>query len=278
MSWDRWDEWPPSGPRRVEGGLKARSARGEIAQTWWSRRFVEVLESLRIGTRITRGRTYARAGQVLSLEIGPGQVTAAVQGSRKEPYDVWVELDTFGPDDWAAIEASLASQALFRAKLLAGDMPPEIEEVFASCSRPLFPTRPDEMSMECSCPDWAVPCKHLAAVFYLLAEAFDADPFLVLAWRGRGKEELLANLRELTGSDETAEMSAAGAPPPVEPPIEDLLDSFWTMGDLAAVGGARSISPDLVLREVEPPPLVVRGQPLADLLRPAYQEMAHGAA
>ena len=94
----------------------------------------------------------------------------------------------------------LASQALFRAKLLAGEMPHEIEEVFAECGTPLFPRSAADLDMHCSCPDWGVPCKHLAAVCYVLAEEFDRDPFAMLAWRGKGRDELLTALRQIQGA------------------------------------------------------------------------------
>src|SRR6202453_1720838 len=73
-------------------------------------------------------------------------------------------------------------------------MPDDIEDVFAGLGLSLFPVTARELSLDCSCPDHAVPCKHLAATFYLLAEAFDDDPFAILAWRGRDREDLLANL------------------------------------------------------------------------------------
>ena len=94
----------------------------------------------------------------------------------------------------------LASQALFRAKLLAGEMPHEIEEVFGECGTPLFPRSAADLDMHCSCPDWGVPCKHLAAVCYVLAEEFDRDPFAMLAWRGKGRDELLTALRQIQGA------------------------------------------------------------------------------
>src|SRR6266545_4239439 len=180
-----WDDWPPpSRPRRVEGGIKARSRRGQIGESWWSGRFVAILESLGIGPRLGRGRAYARAGQVLDLGVAAGTVSARVQGSRARPYRVSIGLARFGGAEWARVESALAARALYSAKLLAGEMPREIEEVFASCGLSLFPGRAQDLAMSCSCPDWAVPCKHIAATFYLLAEAFDADPFLILAWRG----------------------------------------------------------------------------------------------
>ena len=194
MSTD-WSDY--SAPIKVEGGLKARSARGAIGETWWSRRFIDVMESLVVGGRLTRGRSYARKGQVLSLDITAGAVRAQVQGSRPKPYAVVIGLAPFSELVWAKVEVALSEQALFSAKLLSGEMPPGLDEVFASAGAPLFPQALGDLTMKCSCPDYAVPCKHLAATFYLLAEAFDADPFQILAWRGRGRDDLLARLRKL---------------------------------------------------------------------------------
>ena len=192
----RWEDWPPpSRPRRAEGGIKAKSKRGAIGEQWWSRRFIAVLESYGMSGRLARGRSYARAGQVLEFSLAQGKVTAKVQGSRVRPYQVHIGVLPLTKPQWRRVEERLASQALFRAKLLAGEMPHEIEEIFADCGTPLFPELAGDLDMRCSCPDWEVPCKHLAAVCYVLAEAFDADPFGMLAWRGKGRDDLLAALR-----------------------------------------------------------------------------------
>src|SRR5215472_8028312 len=213
--------WPESSrPLPVEGGLKARSTRGAIGRTWWSGRFISVLESIIVGGRLERGRNYARRGQVISLEVGPGMVGALVQGSRVQPYRVRVGLTAFGKPEWARLERALAQSAWYSAKLLAGEMPEDIEGVFEELGLALFPASSAELAMQCSCPDWQVPCKHIAAVFYLLAETFDDDPFAILAWRGRGREELLANLHALraaaSGSPAGSD-SVAGAGPGAEP-------------------------------------------------------------
>ena len=100
----------------------------------------------------------------------------------------------FGKSEWAQVEQSLVENAWYTAKLLSGEMPDGIEDVFAGLGLSLFPASARELSLDCSCPDYAVPCKHLAATFYLLAESFDDDPFAILAWRGREREDLLANL------------------------------------------------------------------------------------
>ena len=127
-------EWrgfpPPSRPIRVEGGIRARSRRGRIAQTWWSQRFIEVLESFGMGGRLQRGKNYARAGQVLNLAVSKSVVVGVVQGSRPEPYRVRIGIKAFSAQEWDRIERELAGQALFAAKLLAGEMPADVEEVF----------------------------------------------------------------------------------------------------------------------------------------------------
>jgi uncharacterized Zn finger protein len=267
--------FPPSRPRKVTGGIKARSKRGPIGEQWWSRRFIEVLESFGMQGRLTRGRNYARSGQVLSLDIGTGHVTAQVQGSRVKPYKVILTVDPLTKKQWRTVEDALAARALFRARLLAGEMPGEIEEIFAACGTPLFPRSARELSMTCSCPDWGVPCKHVAAVCYVLAEAFDDDPFGLLAWRGKGREQILAALRRLTGSH----VDAAGEPG-VTPdrPLAECTDGFWTSGlspaRLRALPPAAAAPADLVLRGFDPPPIEVAGQDLVTLLRPAYELMA----
>ncbi|HZD22034.1 MAG TPA: SWIM zinc finger family protein, partial [Acidimicrobiia bacterium] len=189
--------YPPSRPRPVEDGIKAKSRRGAIAQTWWSERFIDVIESIIVGGRLQRGKTYARRGQVIGLELRPGAVTASVQGSRVRPYQVRIGLPAFGKTEWTRVCEVLADNAWYAAKLLAGEMPEDIEEAFDAVGLSLFPSGADELTMDCTCPDWEVPCKHLAAVFYLLAESFDEDPFAILAWRGRDRDRLLDTLSAL---------------------------------------------------------------------------------
>ncbi|GGO19422.1 hypothetical protein GCM10010116_39010 [Microbispora rosea subsp. aerata] len=206
---DGWFE--AARPIRVEGGIKARSKRGSIGERWWSRRFIDVLERVCDPGRLSRGRAYARRGQVLGLDLGSGLVEARVQGSRPEPYHVSVRITAYGEQEWTGLVEALAAQALHRAKLLAGEMPPEIEDVFAGCGLPLFPGERG-LDMACSCPDWGFPCKHLSAVLYLLAEAFDDDPFLVLAWRGMAREALLDALRGDGGQTGHSGQAGHGGP------------------------------------------------------------------
>ena len=283
----RWEDWPPARPIRVDGGIRAKSKRGAIGEQWWSRRFISVLESYGMSGRLARGRSYARAGQVLDFELSQGKVTARVQGSRVRPYQVRIGVLPLTTAQWRRVQDRLASQALFRAKLLAGEMPHEIEEVFAECGTPLFPRSPADLDMHCSCPDWEVPCKHLAAVCYVLAEDFDRDPFGMLAWRGKAREELLAALRliQVGGSGPGQDVAAGPTRPPQGSldvpalPLEECLDGFWSPGlspaRLRALATAPdAAAPDLLLRMFPPPPVTVRRQDLADVLAPAYQRLA----
>jgi uncharacterized Zn finger protein len=204
------------------------------------------------------------------------------------PYQVRIGVLPLTTAQWRRVQDRLASQALFRAKLLAGEMPREIEEVFAECGTPLFPRSPADLDMHCSCPDWEVPCKHLAAVCYVLAEDFDRDPFGMLAWRGKARDELLAALRRIQtdpagepgpGSNAAAARPARSALDVPSPPLEDCLDVFWSPGlspaRLRALATAPdAAAPDLLLRMFPPPPIRVRGKDLADVLALAYARLA----
>jgi len=257
-------------PIKVDGGLAVRSQRGKIGEQWWSRRFVDILEQICDGGRLSRGRSYARKGQVIDFTLTPGRVTGRVQGSRPDPYVVTIKITAYDQTQWTTISAALAAQALYRAALLAGSMPHEIVEVFDGVGLPLFPNR---LEMDCSCPDWSVPCKHASAVLYVLAEAFDDDPFRVLAWRGRARDELLDALRATPEPAETVDPLAVD-----EVPLESRLADFYAPGislsRLRERPARVTAPPELLLRALDPPPVKVRHIPLIDLLRPAYRDLA----
>ncbi|WP_370945397.1 SWIM zinc finger family protein [Amycolatopsis sp. cg5] len=225
-----------------------------------------MLEDIGMGNRLQRGRNYARKGQVISLDVDAGSVTALVQGSRPKPYRVRIGITAHGKQEWAKLEHALADNAWYAAKLLAGEMPDDIEDVFEGQGLSLFPAAADQLSMDCSCPDWEVPCKHLAAAFYLLAEAFDDDPFTILAWRGREREDLLANLQAARSDGPPA----ADRAEQTGPPLTDCLDSYFVLqAEIPTTGPALTSSTSL-LDQLPQMDLAVRGQPLIELLRPAY--------
>ncbi len=201
MTWDYNNYYIPSRPKKAQGGIKAQNKRGSFGRTWWGKRWIEVIEHLGLGSRLNRGKSYARSGQVLSIEVDKGQVTAAVQGSRAKPYKQTIKFNTLATAEWTKLAGILAGQAIFTAKLLAGEMPEEIEEAFKEAGRSLFPATYIELQTNCSCPDYSDPCKHLAAVYYLLAEEFDRDPFLLFKLRGLERDELLALINRVSGSE-----------------------------------------------------------------------------
>jgi len=286
----RYTPWPrSSGPIAVEGGIKAKSKRGAIGEQWWSRRFIGVLESFGMSGRLQRGRSYARRGQVLEFALATGKVTARVQGSRPQPYKVSITVLPLTTAQWRKVESRLGAQALFRARLLAGELPAEIEQVFADAGTPLFPRSAVDLDMRCSCPDWGVPCKHLAAVCYVLAEAFDDDPFAMLAWRGKARDDLLTALRGKSGPGSGLSARTDARPAGDSPALavlsdvtgksaEESLAGFWTPGlsqaRLRALPPSPATPPDLLLRVSDLPPVRVRGKSLRDLLTPTYHQLA----
>jgi uncharacterized Zn finger protein len=263
--------FPRSRPRAAKGGIRAQSQRGGFGQSWWAKRWIAVLESFDIGARLGRGRSYARNGQVLNIDITQGKVTARVQGSRPKPYDVTIRVKELAAGHWDKLVRELSGQALFAAKLLAGEMPQDIEQVFTSAGLSLFPHKSDDLQTECSCPDWSNPCKHVAAVYYLLGEEFDRDPFLLFRLRGLGREDLLKRLSHAAPAPAPAEEAPAAAP--TEPlPADSAL--FWSGTALPedAVGEARQppISGAWLQRLGAFP--FWRGEtPLADALEPIYE-------
>ena len=276
--WSDFPYFPPSRPLEARGGIKARS-KGGFGKQWWSRRWVAVLEALNLGGRLQRGRSYARRGQVLSIEIEPERVSAEVQGSRPEPYRITIAVKRLADADRAGVAAAVAESALHVAKLMAGQMPEDIETLFDRAGVSLFPARASELRTDCSCPDWSNPCKHIAAVYYLLGEEFDRDPFLIFRLRGIAREEIV----ELMGSrsrptaprkaprDERPSIAAGKAAP----------EHFWEgtapEGDLFGVVEPPPRSAP-ILRRLGPFPFWRGEEDLVDALAPLYPAAASIAA
>ncbi len=234
----RWNDdfdrfYQPSIPLPAKGGIRAQSRRGSFANSWWGRRWLETLESFQLHSRLARGRSYARRGQVLQLEIAEQKVTARVQGSRPEPYIVTIALKRIPLVHWHKVIRKLATRIALAARLIAGELPEEVEHYFREAGVPLFPATKDDLITACSCPDSSNPCKHIAAVYYLLAEQFDHDPFLLLNLRGIGRQQFAAMLGGAQAASDTEE-SAASEP---APPLTSDLDAFWRAGPLPEIHG-----------------------------------------
>ena len=193
--------------KEEDAGLPAArgpGSRRSFGATWWGRAWLEALEHrARLDPgRLSRGRSYARRGSVLELTVSPGEVEAVVQGSRVTPYQVTVRIRAFSTDEWDAVLDVVSAQIGRVAALLDGELPPEVVDDVRATGLDLLPGA-GEVLTNCSCPDFAVPCKHSAAVCYLVADALDDDPFALLLLRGRRKDELLAALRARRGGTGT---------------------------------------------------------------------------
>jgi len=198
----QWHETKYQKPRAAHGGIKARTLRGRsFALHWWSRRWMEILEQCIDPTRLTRGKSYARKGQVLSIDIEPGLVSALVQGTRKSPYQIKLGFETVSPEARELLVFRFREHASFAAKLLSGEMPEEMEDAFGEAGVPLFPNRRRIMTFKCTCPEDDIPCKHIIAVLLLLAEVFDDDPFLLLKLRGFDRDSMISLLSSEVPSD-----------------------------------------------------------------------------
>ncbi|BDG59495.1 SWIM zinc finger family protein [Caldinitratiruptor microaerophilus] len=234
----------------------------EFGSNWWAQRWTGVLESFGWASRLRRGRAYARAGNVLAIVITPGTVEARVQGSRPQPYRVTIALNPLSDREWEQVTRAMAGRAVFAARLLAGEMPENIEEAFAAAGVTLFPRSARDLRTACSCPDWANPCKHIAAVFYRLGQEFDADPFVLFRLRGRDRDQVLDALRAHRAAAAggpgvpAARGDASGDPDEGSPDLAGTLDRFWTLGPEIERIAIRLDPPDVVgavLRRLGPP-------------------------
>jgi uncharacterized Zn finger protein len=265
--------FPKSQPRAAKGGIKAQSQRGQFGKTWWAKRWLEVLDRFDLGARLSRGRSYARRGQVLNIDVTDGKVKAKVQGSRPQPYNVTIAVKPLTPAEWKRVVKALGGQAVFAAKLLAGEMPQDIEKVFADVDLSLFPEKAKDLTTDCSCPDWSNPCKHVAAVYYLLGEEFDRDPFLLFRLRGMERDELLRQLGDVAGKPEGEPAAPAETPEPL--PSDPM--AFWAAAKVPEEVYGAVEAPRVTaawLRRLGAFPFWRGAQPLAEALEPVYRPAA----
>lgn len=194
---------------------------------WWAQRWVDVLESFGWRRRLERARNYARQGNVLQIEFNGPKVSALVQGTAPEPYKVSLSLDPFDDEQWQYVTESMAERAIFSAKLLSGEMPQNIEEVFTANGLSLFPLTKFDIHSRCSCPDPANPCKHIGAVYYLLGDRFSEDPFVLFQLRGRTKEQIITALRQLRSNSSESSTPETTAPQTQANTSQLDLQKFW---------------------------------------------------
>lgn len=262
------------------------------SREWWAQRWIDVLESFGWVRRLARARVYAREGNVMSIEFKGPKVFARVQGTAPEPYKVTLSLDSFTDEQWEYVIESMAKRAIFSAKLLAGEMPQTIEEVFTSNGLSLFPFTKFDIHSKCSCPDPANPCKHIGAVYYLLGDRFSEDPFVLFQLRGRTKEQIIEALRQMRSTSDEATLEASDPPGErTSPPTHPLnIEHFWQYTEQlesSLVVIAPPPSSETVLDVLGPIPLAnilgdanegqLSSQAVMDYLRTIYQAASQQA-
>jgi uncharacterized Zn finger protein len=222
-----------------------RGNRRRFGTTWWGNAWIDALEQrARLDpNRLPRGRTYARYDRVGPMTIEPGEVRAPVLGSRDSAYRVRVRVRPFTDVEWNTALDAIAAKAAHAAALLDGEVSPGIVEDLTAAGIDLLPVAGD-VGTSCSCPDWANPCKHAAAVCYLVADLLDHDPFGVLLLRGRTREQVLVGLR--------ARRAATGPARGTERAAIDAPDTGVAARDAFAPVSARPELPDVPLPAMRP--------------------------
>lgn len=180
---------------RFAAGIRAQESRTGAGRSWWTREWTRRLEAMGLRGRLGRGKSYALSGQVVSLALAGPHVAAQVQGTRPDPYAVTLDFRTPDAAARARIVAALRAEPMLVARLLADDLPSEVSAIFRAEGYDLFPggkLGPGryDMTTACSCPDYANPCKHTAAVLLLLGEEVARRPVTLLELRGILPEEL----------------------------------------------------------------------------------------
>ncbi len=170
----------------------------KLSRTWWGQRFIEALETCMDEGRLGRGRAYAGPSRLLDFKIKGNDITARIRGNinpyfgvYKEPrYNVHIKLKPISAKNWTGVIKRLSANAAWISKLLMNEMPDNIEAAFEGKGLNLLPYSEKDLETDCSCPDWANPCKHIAGTYYHVASLLDEDPFLLFQLRGLGKEAL----------------------------------------------------------------------------------------
>jgi len=163
----------------------------KLAHTWWGKAWNTNLEKYAdYANRIGRGRSYIRNGFVLDFKINHGQVTALVQGTRPQPYKVAIKIKPLHKGAWTKIKKQCEGKIESLQELIEGKFPKELNEIFTAKGHGLFPS-PQEIEFNCSCPDWASVCKHVAATLYGVGVKLDDDPKLFFLLRKADMNDLI---------------------------------------------------------------------------------------
>lgn len=277
-------------PRRVRGGVKLKLKAGETPQSWVTQRLLRVAENGSPNDIYKDGIEYARLGQTKRLTIEDALCEGIIQGRSDKPYTTTISLDHFGAESQEKIIAAMADQVRYAAKLLAGELPSNIEDVFAPLGLRLFPADQHDIHTTCSCPDWTKYqpwCKHTVCLMALLAEKLGESPMMIFGLRGMPGQELIDGLRQKRavgvqgpGPTPVLHQHVPGVSDVSSPPLEDSIGSFWEVGpELEELD--TPIAPPAVncvlLRRLGPSPFMDSNFPLIGLMATCYQLIGEAA-
>jgi len=278
-------------PRRVRGGVKLKTKEGETPESWITQRINRVIEDAATGEPAREGLEYARQGQTKRFEVEGGEVKAVVQGRMPKAYLVDMALQPFSSKARDELIKVMSDQALYAAKLLAGEVPSNIEDLFAPLGLKLYPTEPSEIRVSCTCADWSSEepwCKHAVCSGMLLGELLGSDPFTIFDLRGIGREELLDRLRDQRalagqgpGSSVVYQAHVPGASDTKPVPLEEAIDEYWEVGRGLETLETPITRPDashVLLRRLGPSPFTEGRFPLMGLLATCYELISEQAA
>ncbi len=214
---------------------KLRSEEQSILSSWWARHWLRALGQWLDAQRLAKGGKYVEQNYPSKLNINAGSIVAHIKGATLQPYQIHIEIDTFGDKEWERALDAMFQQAGYAAQLLNDEMPPDIEVVFRSVGLALFPDARSDLRSHCSCGSPIVPCEHVAGVYHLLAQRLDQDPFLLFRMRGRTRDQVLSGFRARRANRSRQEgdrhsYKERESAPLASASLPSDSDTFWKMG------------------------------------------------
>jgi uncharacterized Zn finger protein len=261
---------------------KSKSA----SRTWWGAAWVEKMERLAESTRFGEGSRYAAGDKVQRLRLEGRTIIAMVQGSHEPSYTVRITFDAFSREQWDQLFVNVRDKRSLAASLTKGDLPLDIQTAFSKAKLRFMPERYADLHLECGCPDWLKPCKHLVATWLKFAPDFDRNPLLLFQLRGMDRQPLYGFLGGSAAAvpepeaepEETSEEEVIPvklAPLPVDP------ESYWAERAFPVPGpesGERRLLDDDIFEKLGPPPFATDWRSLESQFHRVYDSVYEFAA
>lgn len=281
------DRRVPVNPRRVRGGLRTRKRAPDAPRHWVTERLSRLIDGAALGEALREGYEYARGGQTRRMSIEGGVVEGSIQGRASKAYTTTLRLAHYSAAERDAIVASMTEQPGYAAKLLAGEVPANIEDVFAPLGLRLFPSEAADIVTTCTCREPKPWCKHAVCLGALLAERLGDDPLLIFELRGTASDVFIAMLRDRRALSNQGPGPAIVYQPQIpgvsdraSEPLESVLDRFWDAGpelDLIDTPMEKPEISHVLLRRLGQSPFTESRFPLLGLLATCYEMISERA-